>query len=237
MTLAPSAVAQRRHILIAGPGRSGTTLLVQLLGALGFDTAAERLSYSAGARAGLETDLLAPGAPRVVKSPALSWQLREMIESGSFDPTRVECLIVPLRPLKDVAASRARTTIRQGDLGADGGLIGIGRPRHQSQLLAELTYGLFETAATYGLPLVVVQFPRLATDPRYAYERLEPVLEGRSFEDFERAWSSVSDPSKVSSGGGEMPRFAELRIAWMRLRRFGRHRAEGARKRVPGARA
>ena len=64
-----------RHIVIAGPGRSGTTLLVRLFDRLGFDIGDPELGYFESAHAGLETELLSPEAPRVVKSPALTWRL------------------------------------------------------------------------------------------------------------------------------------------------------------------
>jgi len=228
--------ASARHILIAGPGRSGTTLLVELLDALGLETGAERLKYSEESRAGFEAELLGPEVPRVVKSPALSWRLRSLIETGRFDPARVECLLVPLRRLDAVAASRVKTTIEQGDLNADGGMVGRGQPGRQPALLAELIYGLFETAALYELPVVTLEYPRFATDVDYAYRRLRPLLDGCSPEAFERAWQSAIDPALISNGLPRAPRNAGLRVAFMRTKANTARRLRGLRRGLTGGR-
>jgi cation diffusion facilitator CzcD-associated flavoprotein CzcO len=208
------------RILIAGPGRSGTTLLVRLLDALGLDTGADRLSFNRGPRAGLESSPLAPEAARVVKSPELSVRLREMIESGRLRPEDVEWVLVPLRRLDDAAASRVRVALKQHSVRAPGGLIGTTRPGRQRERLAENTYKLFETAALYELPLIVLEYPRFATDPEYAFRRLQPLLRHCAQADFDRAWHSVVDPKLVRTGPLEMPRLAAIRAAPLRLRLF-----------------
>jgi len=63
----------RRHVVISGTGRAGTTFLVALLTNLGFDTGfpekeIERLK-SETARAGLEHYIREEGSPYIIKSP------------------------------------------------------------------------------------------------------------------------------------------------------------------------
>ena len=220
------------HIVITGPGRSGTTLLVQLLGALGFETGADRLAFSEQAHAGLESDVLADDAPHVVKNPALTWQLRGLIESGRLDPATVEWLIVPLRSLSESAASRVKIAAEQRSVHPSGGLFGTNWPRKQRDWLAEATYGLFETAALFELPLIVLEYPRFARDAAYAARRLKPLLHGRSHVDFEAAWRSVVDPTLVRSGPIEVPPFADATLAAVRLRDWGKRKLAGARRRL-----
>lgn len=101
------------HIVIAGTGRAGTTCLVELLDACGFDTNRSGLDYFPEARAGLETNLAAPEAPEVVKAPYLSFALGDLIDWG-FDPKRVRVLIVPVRNLDDTVASRLSGSPHRG---------------------------------------------------------------------------------------------------------------------------
>jgi hypothetical protein len=224
----------KRHVLIAGPGRSGTTLLVRLLDALGFDTGADRLRYFEGANAGLEANVLGPEAAHVVKNPSLSWRLREMLESGQLAPERIEWLVIPLRRLDQVAASRVRRTIEQRDLNAPGGLVGTRKPRQQHERLAGLSYGLFETAALYELPLVVLEYPRFARDPAYAFRRLRPLLGDRSEAEFEAAWHAVVDPDLLRDEPVAFPRFADQTAALLRLKRWLGLKLAALRRRAPG---
>ena len=110
-----------RHIVITGPGRSGTTLLVQLLDRLGYDIGTPALGYSDAAHAGLETNILQANAPQVIKDPGLSARLGWLIESGQVGRKEVEWLIVPLRDLEEAAASRISVSTRARDHRAPGG--------------------------------------------------------------------------------------------------------------------
>ena len=217
--MAPNSgfVTAAQHILIAGPGRAGTTLLVQLFGALGLETGAEGLSFDESSNAGLEADVLAEDAPRVVKDPTLTNRLRALLEEGMIDVGRIECVIVPLRNLDDAATSRIRNSVQQRRVSVDGGLFGTRRPRRQRDWLAAATYGLFETLALFEIPLLVLEYPRFATDCSYAFRRLQTVLSGCSECDFVDAWQSVVNPALVRSAVG-MPRHADAVIIWLRLR-------------------
>ena len=220
----------KRHIVIAGPGRSGTTLLVKLFADLGFETGGRLRPFSADANAGLEDDLLEPDAPRVVKNPDLTWQLRQFLDSGKVAPDAIEWLIVPLRNLPDAAASRVRVAALARDTAAPGGLVRTRRPKRQRKELAEATYGLFETAGVFELPLIVLEYPRFATDADYAFRRLSPALGDCSKERFSAAWTGVVDPALVRVASVPVPAFADLRFvllgAWRALRRLlGTYRA------------
>jgi hypothetical protein len=215
--------------VITGPGRSGTTLLVRLLDRLGFDTGAANLEFFEHARAGLESDILHPDAPHVVKKPNLTWELGELLETGQLVPDQVEWLLVPLRDLDKVAASRIAITAEERRFDASGGLVGTRWPRRQREQLAELTYGLFQTAARFGLPLLVIEYPLFATDHSYAYRQLQPLLGTRTAAEFERAWQSVVDSSLIRNDKPEVPRFVDARIAFLRVRRWIKARLDRSR--------
>ncbi len=156
--------------MIAGTGRAGTTLLVQVLTDLGLDT-----GYTSAAEGdvrthgGLEKDILAPDAPRIVKGPGLSSQLGDLIDSGSVS---VEHVIVPMRDLEVAAASRVRNTRYGTNLKTPGGLFGTPRATKQRDVLARFEYELFFTIARLDLPHTILHFPRFAEDWEYTHRKL-----------------------------------------------------------------
>jgi hypothetical protein len=209
----------RRHIVITGPGRSGTTLLVQLFAQLGFETGGRLRPFTATVNAGLEDDILDPVAPYVVKNPDLSWQLADLLTSGQLSAETIEWLVVPLRELGQATASRVRTTVAARDIHAPGGLVRTPWPSKQRQHLAETNYALFETAALFELPLIVLHYPRFATDHAYAYRRLRPLLADRTEAAFTAALEAVVNPALVNDAPIQTPRFVTTRVAAARLRR------------------
>ena len=176
-------------VIITGTGRAGTTLLVQILTDLGLDT-----GYTSEAegdpltRGGLEKDITRPDAPRIVKSPYLSWQLGELVDSGTV---AIDHVIVPIRDLDVAAASRVRSTKYGTNLRTRGGLFGTAKATKQRDVLAKFEYELFFTIARLDLPHTLLHFPRLAQDWEYTYrklgflapeiepERWKTVIEGR----------------------------------------------------------
>lgn len=173
----PSAPAAK--VVIAGTGRAGTTLLVQVMTDLGFDTGFKPgVQANPEARAGLEKNILAPNAPRVVKSPRLSTELGPLLESGAVV---VEHLIIPVRDLDVAAASRVRAASYGRSLNAQGGMLwGTKRPLAQRQALAEVLAQLLVTAARHDLPTTLLHFPRFTTDAEYLHRKLvvlDPALQ------------------------------------------------------------
>lgn len=223
----------KRHVVIAGPGRAGTTLLVQLFGCLGLDIGTPAWGYYEGAKAGLEADILAPDAPYVVKKPDLTWQLRGLLEAGAVEPAWIEWLVVPLRDLSQAAASRVAVSAKAGSVQAAGGLILSRWPGRQESDLARATYGLLETAALYEIPLVTLEYPRFARDVEYAWRRLQPVL-GSVVDEaaFANAWDEVVDPSLVRDQPIEIPATTSARLAAIRLRKWVKSRLDNTRSRL-----
>jgi hypothetical protein len=97
----------RKHIVITGTGRAGTTFLVELLTHLGLDTGFTPDTLSdrkvGVARAGLEHDIRQAGCPYVAKSP---WFCDYAEEALSRDDLVVERIFVPMRDLFAAAESR-----------------------------------------------------------------------------------------------------------------------------------
>jgi hypothetical protein len=223
----------KRHVVIAGPGRAGTTLLVRLFGRVGLDTGTPTWGYYEGAKSGLETDLLALDAPYVVKKPDLTWQLRSLLETGAVDPEWIEWLVVPLRDLAQAAASRVAVSVGAGSAQAAGGVILSRWPGRQQADLAKATYGLLETAALYEIPFVTLEYPRFARDTGYAWRRLQPVVAGVADEAaFAAAWREVVDPSLVRDQPIRVPASASVTLGAIRLRKWVKSQLDNGRDRV-----
>ncbi len=185
----------RPHLFIAGTGRAGTSFLVRLLGELGLQTHVQKHGdgqWFEGANAGFE-DLPLPGLavhlPYVVKSP---W-LYQVIDSVLADPEiRVEAVIMPVRRLEDAAASRIvvqRQAMhaqapwltmlkRPWDSwgAAPGGVVYSLEALDQARVLAVGFHTLIERLVAAEIPMVFLDFPRLARDPVYLFRQLRGVL-------------------------------------------------------------
>ncbi|WP_315831403.1 hypothetical protein [Bradyrhizobium prioriisuperbiae] len=187
----------RRHVLIAGTGRAGTSFLVKYLTALGLDTGFQLDQKSApwdeNANAGLEHLLLVhPDAelPYVLKSPWAGEYIEQILQSGRFV---FDAIIVPMRDLVEAASSRSiieHRAIHQGNpwmadrLDATwevfghtpGGVIYSLNPLDQARLLAMGFHRLVHRAAEAGTPLIFPVFPRMIEDWSYLYQTLKPIL-------------------------------------------------------------
>jgi hypothetical protein len=185
-------------------GRSGTTFLLQLLTALGFDTGFDlsRDKPCPKCNAGMEWDLRDTNAPFIVKSPWICEYLDTVLSTGDI---HVEHLIVPVRDLFSAAESR-RDVMRRAEIdglerGANvpGGLWGTSESALQEHALTERFYKLLWTAARYEVPLTLLDFPRIVSDPQYLRKKLTPIF-GRlrlRKKRFNHAFSLISHPELV----------------------------------------
>lgn len=182
-------------IVISGTGRAGTTFLVQLFTELGEDTGYTRdtwrRSYDEHCAAGLEHDITAANAPRIVKNPALCDTLPELLERNAVV---VERAIVPVRALEEAARSR----IRVGGSGrTPGGLWGTANATEQRGLLAEKFHRLVQALVAHEVPVTFLAFPRFVRDGDYAWEKLRVVLPRIRREEFLAAFRRVARPELV----------------------------------------
>ncbi len=162
--------AEARKVIIAGTGRAGTTLLVQILTDLGLDTGlTPDAPIDSHAAAGLELPAAGPNSPRIVKSPHLSRWLAGLLDDGRIE---VEHVVIPIRDLDVAAASRVRLARYGADLHTWGGLFGTTRATRQREALALIEYELMYTIARHDLPHTLLEFPRFAQDWRYTHAKL-----------------------------------------------------------------
>jgi hypothetical protein len=191
----PQAVPPRRHLLISGTGRAGTSFLVHYLAALGLEThlsVRETPVWDVPAAAGFE-DLPIPGAPDtmpyVVKSPWLHQHIDALLER---DQIGIDAVIIPMRDLAEAAASRLvieRRAIHASNrwlaeveqpwetwAHTAGGAVYSLHPIDQGRLLAVGFHHLVQRLVHADIPMVLLDFPRLALDADYLFGRLRRFL-------------------------------------------------------------
>ncbi len=187
---------RRRHLLVAGTGRAGTSALVRYLTGLGLETHLSRHGDASGwdgaAQAGLEDmplSAVTPDLPYVVKSP---WSY-QVVEQLLEDPAiALDGVVVPVRDLVEAAASR---TVRQLQAlhqeahwmtqtvttwehwgAAPGGAVFSLNPIDQARLLAVGFHQLLERLVQADVPMLLLAFPRFVMDPDYLHRKLAPFL-------------------------------------------------------------
>jgi hypothetical protein len=209
----------RRHLIIAGTGRAGTSFLVRYFTGLGLDTIVTREGEAAfwdvEANAGLEhvgLNLEGDDLPYVVKSPWIAEYIDNILEEKRVI---IDAFIVPIRDLVEAATSRSvleHRAIHQNNpwmaerldrswetFGVTpGGVIYSLNPLDQARLLAVQFHQLVLKVSESGIPLVFPVFPRIATDWEYLHRCMEPILPAHITKDISRsAHVRVADASKV----------------------------------------
>ena len=208
------------HLMIAGTGRSGTSFLVRFLAAMGLGTHLEKSGeeqWSDEANAGLEDIPLTAAfddLPYVIKTPFLS----EIIDSVLRDSAIIlDAVIIPVRDLTEAAASRTvlelqaihrfqpwmlnleHTVETWGT--TPGGVVYSLNPVDQGRLLAVGFHRLIERLTRADVPMLFLDFPRLATDSGYLFGKLRALLPAESTAAQAQAvHATLADPTKIRVG-------------------------------------
>ena len=202
----------RRHVVITGTGRAGTTFLVQLFTNLKLDTGytAEsiRNDLDENARAGLENDVRKEGAPYIVKSP---WFCDYASEVVKREDIVLEHVFIPMRELhaaiesrKHVTKSavskmpffkRLKNTIKPPKL--RGGFVHTRRAGKLEKVLLLQLYNLILALSEAQIPVTLLQYPKLIKEPAYLYEKLKPILGAISFAEFSSVFKQTVRPDLV----------------------------------------
>ncbi|MBV8736200.1 MAG: hypothetical protein JO007_02880 [Alphaproteobacteria bacterium] len=211
--------SQRKHLVIAGTGRAGTSFLVRFLTDLGLDTHISRFgdgAWDETAQAGLENGFWDTSAdlPYVVKSP---WAYQFIEQTLSNSAIEIEAVVIPIRNLIDAATSRTIIELRHihqcapwmaeikrtwSDRGPiAGGTVFSLNPVDQARVLAVGFHHLIERLVDADVPMVFIAFPRLAEDPEYLFKKLKPVLPvDITLEQVRRSHHKLADPNLVRVG-------------------------------------
>lgn len=198
---------RRHHLLIAGTGRAGTSFLVRFLAACGLETG--EADWFEAARAGLEhrVDPDDPTLPYVLKDPALGTYC-DRLDLGMI---AVDALLVPIRELSAAAESRLvqeRARLAASPSGhypeaelmatTPGGAYASLNLLDQERLLAVGFHRLVRWAAVNDIPVVLLDFPRMAEDHEYLVDAVWKWLEPRcSRERARAAFDETADASLI----------------------------------------
>lgn len=197
--------AANGRIIITGTGRAGTTFLVQLFSALGFDTGfslEEAVSnVDAFSHAGLERALVDETNPYVIKSPWFADQLSEALANRRV---RIYAAIVPVRDLFEAAESR-RTVYSEAQargidpLGHPGTLWHTDKPKEQEDRLARQFYKAVFPLIKYDVPTIFLEFPRIVKDEVYLFRKLATIMLDHqvSLPEFSIAHAKVAKPDVI----------------------------------------
>ena len=209
-------------IVIAGPGRSGTSLLVKILTDCGFATSGA--AWSEDARAGLEARFQPGGPLEIFKDP---WFHEYAEELDPATIASIDVLILPIRSRQHAVASRLvqdrgfeleedRTLgtswrWRTGDRRIPGGIVVGTSAEHVSVTLGEALWDVLEWATRNEVPVRLVHFPRFAQDFAYFWSTLGDILKlGCDRDGAEAAWTRTIDPSSVRLGNETVDPLAHL---------------------------
>lgn len=173
----------RHHIIISGTGRAGTTFLMQLFTALGFDTGFKDTASGvfANCNAGMELEIRDPKAPYVIKGPYLCDQLDSVLEGGDVI---IDQAIVPMRDLFSAAKE------------IPGGLWDS-QPENQEAILTAKFYKLLHVLAKRDIPTTLLYFPRFIHEPDYLYERINLAAKKISRRKFLKVFEKVARPELI----------------------------------------
>ena len=209
---------KRKHVVVAGTGRSGTTVLVELLTHLGLDTGFTPDSLLSGkykyAEAGLEHDLRKENCPYIVKDPNFGSYAQAVLDRGNVE---IEHVFIPIRDIHAAAESRrfvVRTNIenmkwwerlayvvkprefaggvqpsKEGDLGA-----------LEYDLLMKI-HGLMLALSRRMIPVTLVHYPTLIKDPGYLFQKLNPILAHVDYGRFQDVFARTVNPSLAHQFG------------------------------------
>jgi len=195
-------------IAIAGPGRSGTSFLTNLLGAWGLDIPPETGNWHHEAQAGLESRIGFGSVYEVDKDPWL-FEYISRLDKDQLD--QYDAFIIPIRSQADAVISRTiqeryfRSLNAEGDHWlwnsrgtTPGGSISDVSVAGVSRTLEAGLWVVLEKLAAEGIQPIILNFPRIVIDFDYLWKNIGPILSSRISESDARAsFEATTDSSKV----------------------------------------
>ncbi|WP_367389535.1 hypothetical protein [Lewinella sp. LCG006] len=200
---------QRKHIVITGTGRAGTTFLVELLTKLGLETGFDseqlkRYKDQLG-RGGLENDIRREDCPYIVKNPSFCDYAGEVI---ARDDIVIEHIFLPIRDLFAAAESRrfvAYNKIQEASFwdkikfvfgkrkSSPGALWGTNtlKGNKQERILLNKLYQLMLAVSDSSVNITLINYPRSTKDAAYLFAKLKPVFQELEFQEFVKVFNNT----------------------------------------------
>lgn len=221
MTRAPKLPSK---IAIAGPGRSGTSLLVKILSAAGLSTPGSDTEFDE-VNAGLESRI-GNGSPFDVDKDPWLYEYAENLSDEAWSEYRA--LVIPIRNLTDASVSRSKNErvariVENPELDqwkwnswgqVPGGAVSATDARAIGEVLSTGLWTLITVATTKNIPIVLLNFPEFARDADYLWAQLGAHLpEHITREVLLAAWNKTVRPelAREYTTEGSGPGIVELR--------------------------
>jgi hypothetical protein len=180
-------------IVIMGPGRCGTTLIIRLLKEMGYDTGESHEIFRER-----REEIQDPNFkwPKVVKGTgALCHNLNRWVKTRDWN---VEVVIMCYRELDANVKSMMKKKKGRG-------IYKKLTPEQLEGRIAEEVPSTYKRAEEQirvgGYRKVDIHFPKSAQDMEYCYSKLVEAVPDLDKEKFRRAWSEVVDPTLIRFGG------------------------------------
>lgn len=198
-------------ILIAGTGRAGTTLLMQIFTELGLDTGFSKADFATDinsvSHGGLEfnkSNVDLENLPRVLKSPYFFSFIDSILSNEKIN---IEHVFIPIRKLEDAARSRIRIQeIFEKESGQKSGgdiwpgaLAGTDSKEDQEVVLGRQLTSLIMSLDNFSQPYSFLNFPKFAQSADYLFEKIRFLIPYTSFEFFYEIFYGLVDESKIHS--------------------------------------
>ncbi len=210
----------QRKIIITGTGKSGTTFLVHLLTALGYDTGYEldtiHEHMSPISNGGLEWYIRGRKAidpsPYIIKNPSLCFDLQERIRRWNWS---VEHVYVSLRQYKEAANHRYHKTMRVRGIGLHSFIEGLDGEKREKEIeflqslnkdeqiyletmkSASQIGHLMEQLVGSGIPYTFIEFPKSALSWKYCQSKLGKLVSNISGKVFMDTFDKIADVNKI----------------------------------------
>ena len=207
-------------VILAGTGRAGTSLIMQILTEMHYDTGMHSQSYgwNENIRAGMELPLpfevsinekydyelkTSPGMakkmldemPKILKSPDFSSILKCLIENKVIE---IEHIIIPMRDVNKVAESRIKVGLDLKRPWQTWGVAEEGREKKQKIVLYGMLDRLFEVVFLYDIPYTVIKYPDMVYKLDYLLEKLKQIFPELDEKEFWRVCHNVVRPDLVT---------------------------------------
>lgn len=177
-------------ILITGTGRAGTTVLVEILTNMGYDTGFQTVyeyQYDEASHAGLESRI--DSTSRILKNPKFSLDIESIVEKIEID-----FVIIPIRELELSANSRAKHANKNG------GWFNATNLEEQIQTNLKIIYNLSLVLSKNMIPFCFLPFPDFLEKPSVLYKNLKFLFDekGLSLEQVSDTIKKIYKPELIT---------------------------------------
>ena len=190
------------HIIITGPGRSGTSFIMQLLTRMGCDTGFRPYDepFNQDIRAGCEWQVdINPDHPKeeivkymaavpyIFKAPDWSWKLKGFLALGLV---KIDHVILPFRDFDISAKSRLDAGIPW--MVSDAIEDDDERLSVQAAANAAMFGRAIEACYLFNIPCIIMRYPELIHSADYCYQRLNRIFETFNYDLFKKKHTELS---------------------------------------------